>query len=266
MTHDTASRTPAERPSVETVRASVNAKTAKSHWDAVWTTEPRLRLPRPYSIAELNLHRLLRRYVRAGSSFLEIGCAPGKTLAWVGARLGARVSGLDYSEIGIAFARRLFGSLELAGDLRCEDVFATTFERASFDVVYSAGVIEHFDDPRPLVTQHFDLVRPGGLALITVPNYGGWYGRLQGRLDPANLGIHNLGIMNPAALRALAPAGARASAFYAGRFSPWLLSLDRTLPRALALLASHLGNALGQLQPWEVAALAPLVVLALEKA
>jgi len=239
----------------------VNEKTSKPHWDKLWANPARLRYPTSLHVGIRNLRNLLRTYVRPQSRFLEIGCAPGTMLAWVRHALKAEVSGLDYSEPGIAFARRLFEALGLSGDLRCEDVFKTTFEPASFDVVFSAGVIEHFDDPRELVARHVDLLSENGVAVITVPNYGGWLGKVQGKLDPENLAIHNLRIMNPEAMRSLAPRNCASKAYYSGRFSPWVLSLNKGMPRALALVVAYTGNAAGLLQPLDLPILAPLLVL-----
>src|SRR5947207_15902867 len=125
--------------------------TTLAHWDEVWRKPPRMRLPSSLVVATRNLQRILRAHVRPGSSFLELGCAPGKLLAWVALRLGARVSGLDYSPTGIAWARELFDALGCKGDLRCEELFSTSFPRDAFDIVFSSGLIEHFDDPSTIV-------------------------------------------------------------------------------------------------------------------
>jgi SAM-dependent methyltransferase len=39
------------------------------------------------------------------------------------------------------------------------------------DIVFSVGLIEHFDAPRTrqAVLAHFDVLRPGGVAIITFP-------------------------------------------------------------------------------------------------
>ena len=195
--------------------------------------------------------------------FLEVGCAPGKTLAWVARVLGARVAGVDYSPRGVAVARDLLRVLGVDGDVRCEDIFTTTFEPGSFDVVFSAGVIEHFDDPREIVRCHVGLVRPGGKAIITIPHYGGLYGRLKRHFDPANLALHNLTIMAVDALRGLAPPDlvTQARAYPAGRLSPWLVNFERRWPRLVARVVSHLLNGVGLVQPVEVRALCPTLVL-----
>jgi len=214
-----------------------------------------------------NLQRLLARHVRPGASFLELGCAPGKMLAWVASELGAVVAGLDYSETGFAWSRALFSRLGLPGDLRCEDVFATTFPTDSFDVVFSAGLIEHFEDPREIVRIHVRLLRPGGTALITVPNYSGVYGRLQRFFDPENLAIHNLAIMELDALSRLAPTDLTEDVrVYAdGSLSPWLVNFGRKWPMPFALFGAYLLNAVGILQPVRVPALCPLLVLEISR-
>jgi hypothetical protein len=123
-------------------------------------------------------------------------------------------------------------------------------------------VIEHFDDPLGIVKRHIDLLKPGGVAVISVPNYGGWMGRAQGWLDPENLAIHNVGIMTPQRMLDLAPNGRNTSrAFRFGRFSPWLLSLDKKVPKELASVTSHLANVLGLIQPVDIGPFSPLVVL-----
>jgi SAM-dependent methyltransferase len=241
--------------------------TTREHWDGTWSAPVRLRVPSPLWVGIRDLHRLLRVYVKSGSSVLEVGCAPGKTLAWVARSLGARVAGLDYSPRGLEFARALLRRCGVVGDLRCEDIFATTFAPGTFDVVFSVGVIEHFEDPREIVRRHVLLAKPGGLALIMIPNYGGVYGRLQRRFDPGNLAIHNLAIMSPGALKALAPLElvGMVDAYPAGRLSPWLISFERRWPHPVALGVCLVLNGVGLLQPLDVTHLCPTLVLALRR-
>jgi 2-polyprenyl-3-methyl-5-hydroxy-6-metoxy-1,4-benzoquinol methylase len=237
--------------------------TTKGHWDEAHGAPIRMRLPSRLLSSTRDVQRLLRPWVRPGARVLEIGFAPGKHLAWVTAALGASVAGLDFSEPGVRTAERLFAALGLTGDLRCEDVFATSFALGSFDLVYSLGVIEHFDDPRPIVRRHFELLRPGGRTIITIPNLGGIYGRLQGRLAPDNLAIHNLSIMRPDRLARLAPRELAASVVTrtAGRVSVEFLRTERVLGRRLAKAALCAVNGLALLQPWDIPAVAPWLVL-----
>jgi SAM-dependent methyltransferase len=200
-------------------------------------------------------------------SVLEIGCAPGKTLAWLAKSLACRVAGLDYSDRGLGFARELFRELRIDGDLRCEALDATTFEPGSFDLVFSDGVVEHFDEPSEIVRQHVALTKPGGQTLIVVPNYGGLYGRIQARFDPANLLLHNLAIMTPKALVELRPREmvSEARAYATGCLSPWLINFDKRWPRAVSRVITHLLNGAGVMQPFEIRSLCPSLVLEMRR-
>ena len=246
----------------------MNELTTVDQWDDVWAGDIRLRLPSPWLIATLNHQRLLRKHVRTGDRVLEIGCAPGKLLAWIASEFKADVAGLDYSEKGVAAARRLFSALHLAADFRCEDLRQTTFPPESFDSVLSVGVIEHFEDPREVVLNHLKLLKPGGKALMTVPNYRGLYGPLQRYFDAESLLYHNLDIMTCDALAALVPQDKTFSVrtYQAGRFSPWQLSLKKRWPPPVALGVSHLFNAAALVQPFDIPALCPMLVLEVTRA
>ena len=167
----------------------------RDYWSKTYRREPRMRLPSSLFVGTRNIQRILLPHIKTQMSFLEIGCAPGKILAWVANTFDAHVSGVDYAETGIEMSKKLFLSLGIEADLRCEDIFDTTFESGSFDVVYSAGLIEHFNDPSDVVRRHIDLCKPGGISIIVIPNYGGIYGMIQKCLDPENLALHNLKIM-----------------------------------------------------------------------
>jgi 2-polyprenyl-3-methyl-5-hydroxy-6-metoxy-1,4-benzoquinol methylase len=238
-------------------------KTTVEHWEAAWRPNINFRLPSSLNVGVADLKRLLREQVRPGQHYLEIGCAPGKMLSWVSAILKARVAGLDFSHTGLTSARKLFDALNLTADLRCEDVFHNSFEPESFDVVASFGLVEHFDDPREVIREHVLLSKPGGVVLIVIPNYGGIYGKLQRHFDPDNLAIHNLAIMNPRALEQCAPRDLVeiVHAYPEGRFSPWMVSLQKRMPRIVAHAISYSLNGIALILPIKVRSLCPTLVL-----
>lgn len=242
-------------------------KTDDAHWEAVSEGLIKDRLPSKLNVDVLNTTRLLKRIVRPGSRYIEIGCAPGKMLAWVSSVLRADVVGLDYSESGIAKCRALFEIMGVEVNLHLIDFFNHNLPPASFDVVTSFGFIEHFDDPRPVVQKHIDLVKPEGVVLIVVPNYGGVYGSLQRYCDPDNLTLHNLEIMSPSALKELvdSPDVGNTLAYAFGSMSPWLVTLEKRLPWSVARLVSLGINALGLVQPIKIKSIAPMLVLEIRK-
>ena len=92
-----------------------------------------------------------------------------RILGWAAHR-GARAYGIDISEptvrqAGAAFTRD-------SGPLRAAaaDVRALPFRDASFDLIYSMGTIEHFDETEQAVREMARVLKPGGRAIIGVPN------------------------------------------------------------------------------------------------
>lgn len=90
-----------------------------------------------------------------------------RILAWAGAR-GARAYGIDISEPTVIQARAAFHG----NPLRCavSDVRELPFRDASFDAVYSMGTIEHFDETERAVEEMARVLKPGGRAIVGVPN------------------------------------------------------------------------------------------------
>ena len=88
-------------------------------------------------------------------------------LLWA-ARRGARVAGSDLSFATVAGAHRLLEPHRPA--FAAGDVRRIPFRDGSFDLVYSMGTIEHFTDYRVAVEEIYRILRPGGRAIVGVPN------------------------------------------------------------------------------------------------
>jgi trans-aconitate methyltransferase len=71
------------------------------------------------------------------------------------------------------------------------DFFSFTPERR-YDIVFSSGFIEHFEDTGDVIKRHVDLLSDDGQLLILIPNFLGLNGMIQRRLDRENLEAHNL--------------------------------------------------------------------------
>ena len=243
-----------------------NEKTELSHWESAWAARPRKSFPSGLDMGTRNVLNLLRPHLRPGLRYVEVGCAPGKILSWVAREIDAPVCGIDYSPTGANTAKWLCEGLGVQADVRCEDALNTSFEEGRFDLVFSCGLIEHFEDPAPIVNAHVKLLAPGGTALIAVPNYSGMYLSLQKWCDPSNLDIHNLSIMNEQAMCALAPVDndLTSRAFRFGRFSPWLVSLPARLGRMGTLITWGI-NFMAFMQPFRIKRLCPLIVLEVKR-
>jgi SAM-dependent methyltransferase len=102
-----------------------------------------------------------------GKSLLHLQCHFGMdTLSW--ARLGAKVTGVDFSDKSIALARSLSEELGMEADFICSDIYKLSdvlYEK--FDIVYtSGGVLCWLPDLKKWaeIISHF--LKPGGFFYI----------------------------------------------------------------------------------------------------
>lgn len=134
-----------------------------------WLIERESRSPRWSAIAQ----RLMSRFgAIQGLRTIELGSGRGDLSALL-AQAGAKVTLLDISDKALVQARIRFERLGLPAEYVEADFHSAGAESPSaFDVALSSGVIEHFegDERTAAVKAHLDLVRPGGVAIISVPN------------------------------------------------------------------------------------------------
>lgn len=104
-----------------------------------------------------------------GLSVLDIGCGGG-LLSEPMARLGATVTGVDASEKNIAVAALHAEQSALAIDYRATTAEALAQTGARFDVILNTEVIEHVSDPELLLHACAELLKPGGVMVVTTLN------------------------------------------------------------------------------------------------
>lgn len=235
------------------------------HWDSR-RGDVRARLPSRLNVGVRDITDLLRRHVRPNDRVLEVGCAPGKYLLWCAVVGQADVSGIEYAPKSHQQTVDLFRRMNVTADLRQEDFFNNSFAQGTFNTVYSLGLIEHFTGERlrDAVGRHVELLKPSGTALIIVPDFSGWYGMLTKWINRAVYETHNTDMMTVEAMLALTPAGCTATAYRYGFLSPWTLVYG-TPKRTLARLAMYITNAIGLLQPIQIKALCPWLVLEIRR-
>lgn len=140
----------------------MNEYTTTAYWDKFWDQELQDIIEQGINTEIL---KLISPGLFKGAKVLEIGCVPAGRLYFLQKHFQTETYGLDYSLKG------LFKSIKQRNHLVCSDLYHPPFKNESFDLVYSLGVIEHFDDPSKVIDVHLDLVRKNGLILITVPNF-----------------------------------------------------------------------------------------------
>jgi 2-polyprenyl-3-methyl-5-hydroxy-6-metoxy-1,4-benzoquinol methylase len=98
----------------------------------------------------------------------DLGCGNGSVGALL-ANSGWDVTGVDPSSEGIAAAKVAYSDLRLELGSAYDDLVAIY---GRFPLVISLEVVEHVYAPRDYARTLFDLVEPGGTAIVSTPYHG----------------------------------------------------------------------------------------------
>ena len=121
-----------------------------------------------------DLRRWLDPLMVRGRKALDVGCGDG---ARYGARVhqsGVEVHGVDISEVAVEAARARGVNARVAS---LADPLP--YPDATFDVVICLEVLEHLVDPAVVAREIARVLRPGGSALLSVPNSAFWTTRVE---------------------------------------------------------------------------------------
>ena len=104
-----------------------------------------------------------------GLNVVDLGCGGGLICEPM-ARLGAKVTGIDAGEETVVVARAHAADMGLSVDYRHTTAEALADAGAQFDVVLNLEVVEHVADVPAFMAAACDLVKPGGLQIVTTLN------------------------------------------------------------------------------------------------
>ncbi len=126
---------------------------------------------------------------------LEIGAYPGRYIGYFGNKFDLKPTGLDFN----SDRNKIEETMKVMEVDDYEYIQADLFDytpHKKYDLVFSNGFIEHFDEYQKVLDKHVDYLCPDGSLLVIIPNkrfLRKWYGLL---LDRKNLRLHNLNCMN----------------------------------------------------------------------
>lgn len=148
-------------------------------WDAIWQNITLDRIQPQLATEENSIRwaRIEKAILDRFGSFeglrvIELGAGVGTCSALM-ARRGAKITVLDYSETALKVSRELFHDLGLAAEfVQCNALSLPSNLLHFFDISMSFGLTEHFTGQKRIAINkaHFDVLRGGGLAIISVPN------------------------------------------------------------------------------------------------
>jgi ubiquinone/menaquinone biosynthesis C-methylase UbiE len=108
-----------------------------------------------------------------GLKVLEIGVGLGTDHVQF-ARAGAQLHGVDLSDRGVELVRGRLDREGLSSELHVADAERLPFEDASFDVVYSWGVLHHTPDTPRAFAEAIRVLRPEGRLCVMVYARHAW--------------------------------------------------------------------------------------------
>jgi 2-polyprenyl-3-methyl-5-hydroxy-6-metoxy-1,4-benzoquinol methylase len=109
-----------------------------------------------------------KRLVNSPPQLFDLGCGNGSVGAFL-SRQGWSITGVDPSSQGIAQATKAYPHLRFEEGSAYDDLAA---KYGRFPVVISLEVVEHVYAPREYARTLFDLVEPGGTAIVSTPYHG----------------------------------------------------------------------------------------------
>lgn len=111
--------------------------------------------------------KILLKFAIRASKILDLGCGEGTRLNFLSAGKEQAV-GVDISSTAIKLARKSYPKLRFIK----ADLENIPLKDQSFDLVYSAYVLEHLTEPAKVLDEAIRLTASNGFLILIAPNYG----------------------------------------------------------------------------------------------
>lgn len=133
------------------------------------TTQRRLITPNNFTYRIIL--SVIDRYLKKGMNVLDIGCGAGTLSFYVGNK-GCKVVGIDIAGNAITSAKSSLASM----NIKNVHFFTMDFPKKvptrneEFDIILCIEVLEHLHEEKLALRRIEDLLKPGGIAIISVPS------------------------------------------------------------------------------------------------
>lgn len=139
------------------------SRSTANEWGNVWHSwDGSVATRDVWWIIDSRKHHYLRRILPPTGRSLEVGCGSARLSSLLAAE-GYETFCLDFSLSALEAARRNYAVVSAPGQFTLGDALGLPFQDDTFDVVLSAGLLEHFENPQPIVDEMVRVLKPGGL-------------------------------------------------------------------------------------------------------
>lgn len=142
----------------------------KDEWQSIWTRRGWLTwlVNTGRHIYNWFFRRYLRKFISKNTRLLEVGCGTATLTLSLAPEIKDLV-GVDITEAAIDLSRLHAKELGVTNSrFELGDCLSMPY-RDEFDVVWSQGLMEHFDHTEKVAAEHYKATKTGGITLISVP-------------------------------------------------------------------------------------------------
>ena len=219
--------------------------TSENYWSKYWKNKPKI--DELIIKKDFLFHDVLKKFVpkKKDTRFLEIGGYPGMWAIYFAKYWSAKSSLIDrYVDVDVIQALSKKNNVKKIEVIE-GDIFNLKPTK-KFDVVMSAGFIEHFFDVSGVLDKHIQYLKADGTLILTVPNFLGLNGLIQKRLDRETYNTHFLEMMYDKKLKKIVAEKNMEVKYisYYGKFGIWLEDINNK-PRWLRR-SVYLTNIIGK--------------------
>lgn len=159
-----------------------NTDTHRDSWEEIWKRKNLMSatIDSGREVYNSFFRKLFRKHITPNTTLLELGCGTSTLTISLAPEI-KKLIGLDISPEALVISRRKATEMGVTNaEFVIGDCLNIPAEYENhFDLAWSQGLMEHFDDPVAVARQHYRSLKPGGTALISIPYrisfYTIWY-------------------------------------------------------------------------------------------
>jgi len=162
-----------------------------SYWHDLWKDKEISKIDINYYTNNL-LHKLFSKYLPKSNNIeiCEIGCAMSSYLLYFNDYFHFKINGFDYDCESAKKTLNIYKNMGYDANIFCHNFFDIDNITKQYDILFSAGVFEHFENLNEsiLLTTHY--IKKGGFIITLIPNMNGIIGFMQKVLNKKVYDIH----------------------------------------------------------------------------
>lgn len=165
--------------------------TDNEFWDnKYYRGNPTYLLLDPYFGRNGLFHRKFGCFIEYNSNVLELGCGASKYLMFFKLIMGLETYGIDFSAEGIEKLNIMANKKGIEHNVVLGDFFEVDMDERKFDLIFHAGLMEHFKNPLLLVERCRFFCKDNGLMIFLIPNFINKAWSYHSKICPLNAAAH----------------------------------------------------------------------------